>query len=102
MAPSGPSVTTTISTSAPSRSAAFSGGLLAGDQERLAAVDEQRAGAVEVARRVGGEGARVVVAAGRVAARAGRHEVELVERDDDRARVEAGDLGARSCCASGS
>ena len=71
--------------------------VLAGDHQRLAAVDEQRAGVVEVARRVAGERARVVVAAGRVAAHPGRHDVELVERDDDRARRERGDLrGARA------
>ena len=90
IAPSAPSVTTAISASAPSCSAASSGvdaPVISSDSRRLTNSD---AGAVEVARRVAGEGAGVVVAAGRVAARARRHEVELVERGDDAARLEGG------------
>ena len=60
---------------------------------RLAAVDEQRPGTVQVARRAAGERARVVVAARGVGGHAVGHDVELVEAHHDGARGEGGDVG---------
>ena len=64
----------------------------AGQHQRLALVDQQRACAAEVRKLTTGERARVDVADRRIHARARRREGQTGDRQDDRARLDGGEL----------